>query len=200
MYIYLVRHGEASHLKEDWKKIKFNRHEFMEKMIAWNNAELTAKGIQDLYDLRTKLPLDGQLIFSSPLKRSLETAKYLVGSENKVIISENLKEIVTNPLKVFDFKKFSTLTWIYFCVFSCFFNGFVFKVIKGALAIFYQAQQLGSDTVMVSHAMRIRSLVYMSYFLPGIKTVKKEFTPGGVTIIKIKELFQARAQNEASTS
>ena len=43
MKIYILRHGEAEHLLEDWKK-KISYDLFVENIYRWNNSQLTDYG------------------------------------------------------------------------------------------------------------------------------------------------------------
>ncbi len=72
MIIYLIRHGET----------KPNR----EKIVYYNNPEagLTEKGIQQAKKLTKYLDID--LIYSSPYKRAVQTARLI--SRKKIIIDE----------------------------------------------------------------------------------------------------------------
>ncbi len=78
MIIYLIRHGETKPNKE--------------KIVYYNNPEagLTEKGIQQAKNL-TRYLKDIDLIYSSPYKRAVQTAKLI--SRKKIIIDERLKEI-----------------------------------------------------------------------------------------------------------
>lgn len=82
MKIYLTRHGET-----EWNKEL--------RMQGWKNSNLTEKGIEDAKSLGKHLKnIDFDLIYSSPLKRALDTAKYIRGMKNtKIVINENFKEM-----------------------------------------------------------------------------------------------------------
>ncbi|AKA67287.1 histidine phosphatase family protein [Clostridium scatologenes] len=82
MKIYITRHGET-----EWNKEL--------RMQGWKNSNLTEKGIEDAKSLGKRLKnIDFHLIYSSPLKRALDTAKYIRGMKNtKIVINENFKEM-----------------------------------------------------------------------------------------------------------
>lgn len=82
MKIYLTRHGET-----EWNKEL--------RMQGWKNSNLTEKGIEDAKSLGKHLKnINFDLIYSSPLKRALDTAKYIRGMKNtKIVINENFKEM-----------------------------------------------------------------------------------------------------------
>lgn len=82
MKIYITRHGET-----EWNKEL--------RMQGWKNSNLTEKGIEDAKSLGNHLKnIDFDLIYSSPLKRALDTAKYIRGMKNtKIVINENFKEM-----------------------------------------------------------------------------------------------------------
>ena len=82
MKIYLIRHGQT-----EWNAIK--------KLQGWNNSELTEKGIEDARNLSERLKdIEFDVIYSSPQKRALDTAKIIKGDRNTEIVTlEELKEI-----------------------------------------------------------------------------------------------------------
>lgn len=82
MKIYLIRHGQT-----EWNVMK--------KLQGWNNSELTEKGIEDAKNLSERLKdIDFDIIYSSPQKRALDTAKIIKANRDMEIITlEELKEI-----------------------------------------------------------------------------------------------------------
>ncbi|GAB6087892.1 histidine phosphatase family protein [Alkaliphilus crotonatoxidans] len=82
MKIYLTRHGET-----EWNQAK--------KMQGWKNSNLTEKGINNARRLGEHLnEVHFDHIYSSPLERTLETAKYIRGSRPMEIeVIEELKEM-----------------------------------------------------------------------------------------------------------
>jgi len=181
--IYFVRHGEATHLEEDWHKNRISRKEFIKKMIEWENVNLTELGKSQAVDVAEKLPNDYKFIYSSPLPRTTQTADRLNIHHKEVHIIHDLKEIVTTPPRIFMFMKLSIYTWIYICIISSIFNGQIFRITKKARKLYKYFRETNTDIVVVSHAMRIRSFVYYAYFVPGLKVIKEDFTPCGVSAI-----------------
>ncbi len=92
MELIFVRHGETQHNK---------LHQLMGQRI---DDVLDESGLHQASDLIAKLPKDAQLIFSSPLKRALQTAD---------IISRhlNIPVQVSDLLKERDFGTLSGKTW-----------------------------------------------------------------------------------------
>ncbi|NMM65797.1 histidine phosphatase family protein [Clostridium sp. P21] len=82
MKIYITRHGET-----EWNK------EF--RMQGWKNSNLTEEGIENAKKLGKYLKdLEFDLIYTSPLKRAVDTAKYIRGEKNtKIVINEDFKEM-----------------------------------------------------------------------------------------------------------
>ena len=82
MKLYITRHGET-----EWNKIS--------KMQGWQNSALTEKGIENAIKLSERLnDIDFAHIYSSPLGRALDTAKYIRGNRSiEIITCEELKEI-----------------------------------------------------------------------------------------------------------
>lgn len=82
MKIYITRHGET-----DWNKKGL--------MQGWMNSDLTEKGIENARMLGESLKdINFDVIYSSPLGRALDTAKYINGESNtKIVLIESLKEM-----------------------------------------------------------------------------------------------------------
>lgn len=82
MKIYITRHGQTL-----WNK--------QGKMQGWWDSDLTEEGIINAKKLGESLKdIDFDCIYSSPLGRAYETAKYIRGDKNTpIIIKENLKEM-----------------------------------------------------------------------------------------------------------
>jgi len=80
MNIYIVRHGET-----DW-----NRKNVLQGIV---DIELNENGIQSAKVLSEKMKnIKFEYIYSSPLKRAIDTAKYICTEENKIQISSKLIE------------------------------------------------------------------------------------------------------------
>lgn len=82
MKIYLTRHGQT-----EWNTEK--------RMHGHKNAPLTEQGIEGAKKLGKKLDdINFDCIYSSPLPRALDTAKYIRGNKDtEIITDESLKEI-----------------------------------------------------------------------------------------------------------
>lgn len=82
MKIYLTRHGET-----EWN--------LMKKMHGHKNANLTQKGVEEAKKLGKSLEdVEFDIIYSSPIERALDTAKYIRGNKDTEIVTEDsLKEL-----------------------------------------------------------------------------------------------------------
>lgn len=82
MRLYITRHGET-----EWNKAG--------KMQGWQNSNLTEKGIANAKKLGESLKdIEFDCIYSSPLGRALDTAKYIRGSKTtQIILKDSLKEM-----------------------------------------------------------------------------------------------------------
>ena len=80
--IYIARHGET----------KWN---IEGRMQGFKNSDLTQRGISDARSLGESLKdIDFDCIYSSPLGRALDTAKYIRQDDNtKIILDDSLKEL-----------------------------------------------------------------------------------------------------------
>lgn len=80
--IYIARHGET----------KWN---IEGRMQGFKNSDLTQRGINDARSLGESLKdIDFDCIYSSPLGRALDTAKYIRQDDNiKIILDDSLKEL-----------------------------------------------------------------------------------------------------------
>ena len=80
--LYLVRHGET-----EWN--------LQHRMQGWSNSDLSINGIKQAMLLRDRLNNENiDAIYTSPLGRTVETSKILVGDRDIPIIPiENLKEM-----------------------------------------------------------------------------------------------------------
>lgn len=82
MKIYLTRHGET-----EWNLMKI--------MHGHKNANLTPKGIEEAKKLGNSLEeIKFDIIYSSPIQRAVDTAKYIRGNrDTNIITDEKLKEL-----------------------------------------------------------------------------------------------------------
>lgn len=80
--LYIVRHGQT-----EWNTIG--------KLQGWQNSNLTESGIENALRLGERLKhIEFNQIYSSPLKRAMETAEYIKGSrENRIIPLDGFKEM-----------------------------------------------------------------------------------------------------------
>lgn len=82
MKVYITRHGQT-----EWN--------LEGKTQGWRNSDLTEKGIENAKRLGERLKyINFDCIYSSPLGRALDTAKYIRGNQKtKIILNESFKEM-----------------------------------------------------------------------------------------------------------
>ena len=81
MKIYIARHG-----KTEWNQAKIFQ--------GWKNSNLTEEGIENAKKLKEKLrDVKFDYIYSSPLDRALDTAKYIKKEDEELVLVEELKEM-----------------------------------------------------------------------------------------------------------
>ncbi len=81
MRIYIARHG-----KTEWNQVKIFQ--------GWKNSKLTEEGVESARKLKEKLKgVKFDYIYSSPLGRALDTAKYIKEEDERLILIDELKEM-----------------------------------------------------------------------------------------------------------
>jgi len=188
MLIYLIRHAKADHLTENWSKGRIGRDSFIEKMSAWNSVPLTEDGITEAHTLSHSMPKSYQCMFCSPLPRAIQTAEIINIAQKKIIYLDDLKEIITSPPCFLAKMRFTILIWIYLCIIWGVFNGDVIRVIRMAKEIFKVLLEQNDDITVVSHSMRIRSLILYARFCPSLKILKTDYTTCGMSIVRKKHV------------
>jgi len=188
MNIFFIRHAQAEHLQEDWKKVKITRNDFIEKMHTWEGVELTEEGINQAYNLANSMKFNYKCIFSSPLPRSTKTAEIINIKQKKAATLDLLKEIITYPPAFLGRLRFSIMTWIYICIICSIFNGEAWRVFRSAKQIFKELLEQQDDIIVVSHSMRIRSLILYARFCHDLRVIKTDYTTCGVSIVCKKEV------------
>jgi broad specificity phosphatase PhoE len=80
--IYITRHGETQWNTE-------------QRIQGWSNSNLTEKGIENAKRLGESLKdVSFDLIYCSPLGRTIDTAKYILGNKStEIVIDEHFKEM-----------------------------------------------------------------------------------------------------------
>lgn len=86
MIIYLMRHG----------LIQSNRNKIY---AGWSDEELCQEGLADIIEVSKKLKkLNIEKIYTSPIRRAVQTAKVVADFLNKeIVIEENLQEMMLGP-------------------------------------------------------------------------------------------------------
>lgn len=91
MRLYIARHGET-----DWNKLK--------KIQGRVDKEMNENGVRQVREVANGLAgVDFDAVYSSPLKRAIETAR-IVGRNDSIIIDEKLYEISFGDLEGADYK------------------------------------------------------------------------------------------------
>jgi len=183
MKIYLIRHAKADHLTENWSRGRISWDSFIEKMKTWNSVPLTDTGIAEAQTLKGSISFDFQCVYCSPLPRASQTANIINTNGAEIVILDDLKEIITDPPAWLSGCKFTILLWIYICIICGFFNGDIFREMRRAKEITSFLLTQNKDIVVVSHSMRIRSLVLYARLTSGIKVIKSDYHTCGMSII-----------------
>ncbi|MBS5823829.1 MAG: histidine phosphatase family protein, partial [Clostridium argentinense] len=82
MRLYITRHGQTK-----WNTEK--------RMQGFKNSDLTEKGINNAKKLGKALEnIEFSRVYSSPLGRTMDTSKYILGDRNiEIVTADYLKEI-----------------------------------------------------------------------------------------------------------
>jgi len=184
MKIYLIRHAEAEHLKENWLK-KVSYQEFVHLLLKWENVSLTDEG--KIHAEKTADLLLGKydIISCSPLLRTRQTADLLNQHKRQILFDDSLKEIIIYPPKFLINMKFSINSWIYICALKSLLSGEIFKLLKEAKEIYNTILTSGSNNILiVSHSARIRTLILYAHLNSYLKVVKKDYHPCGISEVE----------------
>ncbi|MCB5249576.1 MAG: histidine phosphatase family protein [Candidatus Cloacimonadales bacterium] len=185
MKIYILRHGEAEHLLEDWKK-KISYDLFVENIYRWNNSQLTDYGKEQCRKVAKELEGKYNVIFSSPIDRTKETAILVNTYKRPIFYEDTLKEIVIEPPKILKRFKFSSNQWIAFCFFKTLFSKIsirLFNEVKELYSLFYLTGE--NEILVVSHSARIHALLLFTLFSKFLKVRKRNTKPSGVSIVEV---------------
>jgi broad specificity phosphatase PhoE len=182
-----VRHGEADHLTENWKKIILTREGYIKKMKEWEAADLTKIGIKQAKSILKTLPTRAILI-SSPMKRALQTVNYLNTFDKKVLYIENLKEVIKFPPLFLSKLKLSLNSWIYISIFWNIINGTLFDVIAENREIFRTLSNFEEDTIVVSHSIRIHTMILTARVIKNLRVLSYNVSLCGVSKIQKRDI------------
>lgn len=184
MKIYLLRHAQAEHLLENWNK-KVSYIDFMKILHRWENVSLTEKGKSNLKKIAESLSGHFDIVFSSPLKRTVETSNIVNIFNRQIYFEDDLKEIIIHPPTVLKNWKLSINQWIIICTIKSLFSGEFFKILRQARELFNLFVHSGSNSVLViSHSARIHSLLFYSLFNSLFVIIKKDVRPGAFSIVE----------------
>lgn len=187
MIVYLIRHGTASHLLEDFNK-KVNQSDFLKLLEEWNKATLTPLGKEEISGLVNALNNKFHFIYYSPLKRTEETAKaFLNNPQNDNILYKvlpQLSEIFISPPRLPHSVKLKLKHWVFLCVLKSIFTLRIIKYYYQARQIIHRVKKVNQDILIISHQARIFTIIVYAFLSPAWKIVKTDFNPAGVSIIK----------------
>lgn len=184
--IYITRHGET-----EWNIEK--------RMQGWNNSALTAKGIEESKKLGKRLKdIDFQCIYSSSLKRAVDTSKYIRGNKNtKIVLFDEFREMGLGKWEGLEHNKIEELYkeeyfnyWNNPCLYNnksgeSFYE--LFKRVESILSIIIKKHKDG-NILIVSHGVVIKAI----YRIVNGESLKDLWKPPDIgntslTIIEVKE-------------
>ncbi|HOE90990.1 MAG TPA: phosphoglycerate mutase family protein [Candidatus Cloacimonadota bacterium] len=184
MKIYILRHGEAEHLLEDWS-LRISYNDFIESIYRWGDSELTENGVEQCKDVAKELEGKYSVVFSSPLERTKETAKIVNISKRPIYYEDNLQEITMKPPFFLKGIKLSTNMWIATCVIKSLYS-FLFikqlKEIRDLYRLFFMSGEKG--ILVVSHSARIHALLLYAVISKYWKLKSKNIKPCGVSLVE----------------
>ncbi len=196
MEIIILRHAEANHLLENWKQ-KVCYHKFNQLMAEWEDVPLTQKGLQQAEKTSDILEGNFDLIYSSPLKRAIDTARIVNKNNRNIILEDLLKEIRIHPPRIFRSFTFSINSWIILCTFFSFFNGNFSKYMKQARDLFdFFISTDSKRLLVVSHSARIHSMIMYVRFCSYLKLLSSHYKPCGISVVRFNYCPQSHKSFE----
>jgi broad specificity phosphatase PhoE len=188
MRVYIIRHGTASHLLEDYQR-KVNYEEFMEILEEWKKSTLTPLGEQEIQKQVNALKNMYTYIFYSPLRRTKQTARAFLTHPDNMTLSKalpQLTEIYISPPRMPRKLKIKIRYWVYLCVVKSLYTLSIFRYYFQARQIIHRVKKVKDDILIISHQARIFTLIVYAALSPGWKVIKTDFNPAGVCIIEKK--------------
>ncbi len=188
MKVYLLRHGESEHLLDNWKRPVTGK-EFITLMKKWQDSHLTPNGEKEIFSRIETLKDKYDLIFCSPLSRTVQSA-IIVNCEQKIIEKlPILQEIYISPPLCFLNLKFSIRTWMFLCAIKSIFTGQMFSFILEAKKLFKKLALSRQNILLISHEARILSILAYAKLSPFWMVNKINFKPAGISIIESGKLL-----------
>ncbi len=184
MRIIFLRHGEAEHLLENWN-VKISYHDFVDNLYRWEDVSLTTKGLAQCKKVADKLLGQYDVVYSSPLERTVQTSTMVNLSKRPVFYEEDLKEILIKPPIFLKNVKCSINVWIFFCIIKSLFDGSAIRIIKQIKELYHLFYISGEKNILVvSHSARIHALLFYAFFSSLWKIKKKDISPCGISIVE----------------
>lgn len=186
MRVYIIRHGTASHLMEDYDK-KLNYSQFVEILESWKKSTLTPLGKEEIAKQVNALQNMYSFIFYSPMKRTQQTAKAFLQNHQDYTHSKSvpqLEEIHISPPLLPNNIKLRLKYWIFLCLLKSVLTLRIFKYYIQARQIIKMIKRVKNDILIISHQARIFSLIVYAFLNPNWKVLKTDFNPAGVCIIE----------------
>ncbi len=186
MRVYIIRHGTASHLLEDYNK-KMNYSQFLAILEEWKKSTLTPLGKEEIAKQVNALQNMYSFVFYSPLKRTQQTAKAFLQGRYDFTHSKSLPQLteiyITPPLLPNNIK-IKLKYWIFLCLIKSILTLRVISYFLQARKIIKTAKKVKNDILIISHQARIFSLIVYAFLNPSWKVIKTDFNPAGVCILE----------------
>ena len=184
MRLYIARHGQTL-----WNTQK--------RMQGWSNSDLTQLGIKQAKLLGEALmPIEFNQVISSPLERTVETSKYILGGrKTDFVVNEDFKEMgfgswegqspetlqSTYPEQ---YKKLWTGGTGYVPIDGESFEQVYKRVIRGMESIIQDNPE--GHVLLITHGMIIQVLlVYLKGLSPADPWTRGVVSPGSLTVVDI---------------
>ena len=186
MRVYIIRHGTASHLLEDFNK-KLSYSQFLDIIESWKKSTLTPLGKEEIAKQVNALQNMYSFIFYSPMKRTQQTAKAFLRDPHDFTHSKSvpqLEEIYITPPLLPNTIKIKLKYWIFLCLLKSIFTLKIIRYYIQARQIIKMVKRVKNDILIISHQARIFTLIVYAFLNPNWKVIKTDFHPAGVCIIE----------------
>lgn len=180
--IYILRHGHSEHLKGGFHQ-RISAREYVHSLLGWETANLTEQGRREAASVSDDLRKTCKRIISSPLTRTLQTARIVAGDAHKVKVHPLLKEIDELPWRLPSWLRLREMSWFYVIFLLMLIDGRVAKLLHEAGCVLRQGLCDDGPTLMVTHKARIISLLVYARIHPRWRVVTADLEPAGVSMI-----------------
>ncbi len=182
--IHIMRHAHSSHLVSGFKGI-MNVRDYFIRQNSWQYAEFTEKGKRQMDEVVKKVKINFNTVFSSPVKRCIETAKYFK-EESEIIIDKRLIEVQADQMTAPGFFKMSPRAWIIYFSFVTLFRKRVIDILRETKEMMFQLAGCNGPVLAVSHEFRMIIFYLIAKIHPRWKVIKKDFSTTGFLILEYK--------------